>query len=268
VSKITKDIEERIEKVDQNQRLKFEVFILDEDANCFYSGQMNSKKQKHGYGIMMKSNGERQEGYFENDSFQPYGRYINEKGEVFEGAFEGGKINGEAKMIKSDKVHTGGFYFGLRNGYGIETSELEHYEGNFRSDKKDGQGMIFFKKTNNRYVGDFKESKMTGKCEFTWANGDRYVGDIVNGIFDGRGKYYWHDGMEYEGTYDKGIRRGFGLFKWKDGKIYKGEFENNLPHGNGVIIQNGTEKHVKSHYGNVNVTGEKPGDRIDVFNAR
>jgi hypothetical protein len=249
---------ERIEKVENYPNLRTEIINVDEESNSFYSGSVNQKNQKHGYGILMKRNGERYEGYFEHDCFQPFGRYINEKGEVFEGAFENGKLNGEGKMNKSDKEYKGSFFYGLRNGYGVETSETEQYEGYFKNDKKDGNGTLTFKKTINKYIGDFKDGKMTGNCDFSWNSGDRYVGNIVNGTFDGRGKYYWSDGMEYEGNYDKGTRRGFGVFKWKDGKIYKGEFENNLPHGNGVIIHNGIEKNIKSQMGAPIVSGPGP----------
>jgi len=239
---------EAIEKILQYPNLKKEIIVLDEENNSFYSGTVNQKNQRHGYGLYMKSNGERFEGLWENDMFK-YGIHFNEKGEIYEGIFENFKLQGEGKLIKAEKQYKGSFFYGVRNGFGIETSEVEEYQGTFKNDKKDGQGKLFFKKSNNTYVGDFKEGKMTGKCEFIWANGDRYVGSIVNGVFDGSGKYSWSDGMEYEGNYDKGVRRGLGIFKWKDGRIYKGEFENNLPHGNGVIIQNGIERPVKSNMG-------------------
>jgi hypothetical protein len=239
---------EAIEKILHYPNLRKEIIILDEETNSFYSGTVNQKNQRHGSGLYMKSNGERYEGFWENDMLK-YGLYINEKGEIYEGSFENWKLQGEGRLLKADKQYKGSFFYGVRNGFGVETSEVEEYQGTFKNDKKDGQGKLEFKKSNNTYVGDFKEGKMTGKCEFLWANGDRYLGSIVNGVFDGSGKYSWSDGMEYEGNYDKGVRRGLGIFKWKDGRIYKGEFENNLPHGNGVIIQNGIERPVKSNMG-------------------
>ena len=246
---------EVIEKLENCQNLKKEIIVVDDETGSFYSGTLNSKNQKHGFGVFMKKNGERYEGFFENDVFNSFGRYINEKGEIYEGLFDNWKLNGEGKLLKGDKHYEGTFFYGSRNGLGREISDAEDYEGTFKNDKKDGRGKLFFIKSGNTYTGDFKEGKMTGNCEFLWKNGDRYEGNIVNGVFDGRGKYFWNDGMEYEGNYDKGVRRGFGVFKWKDGKIYKGEFENNVPHGNGVIIHNGIEKNVKSQYGSsVNAT--------------
>ena len=253
--------QERIEKLVSNPSLRIEQIILDSDARSFYSGSVNQKNQKHGFGLLMKSTGERYDGFFENDVFQPYGRYINEKGEFFEGSFENWKLNGEGKTIKGEKQYEGSFFYGLRSGQGIEISESEEYKGSFINDKKDGKGKLNFLKSKNIYKGDFKDGKMTGNCDFLWKNGERYLGDIVNGVLDGRGRYFWVDGMEYEGNYDKGVRRGYGVFKWKDGKIYKGEFENNVPHGNGVIIQNGTEKNVKSFNGaSINGTLESEGN--------
>lgn len=247
--------EERINNINSTPGIRDELIILNEDQTEFYSGSVNEQSQKHGWGYLMNSKGEKWEGYWENDSFQPYGRYTNERGEIYEGSYENGKLHGEGKMVKAEKSYTGEFLNGVRNGQGVEVSEVEQYEGTFRNDKKDGEGKLFFKKSQNVYEGDFKQGKMTGKCVFSWANGDRYEGTILNGIFDGKGKYTWNDGMEYEGNYDRGVRRGYGIFKWKDGKIYKGEFEKNLPHGNGVIIHNGIEKNVKSNYGSsVNAT--------------
>ena len=251
---------EIIDKFDYIPNLKKEIILLDESSTSFYSGTVNTDGQKHGFGILMNSKGEKFEGFWENECFQPYGRYISPKGELCEGSYENGKLNGIGKVVKSDKEFIGEFVNGIRNGTGKEKSKLEEYEGSFKNDKKDGHGKLLFLKSNNTYIGEFKEGKMTGQCEFIWANNDRYIGSIINGVFEGQGKYYWNDGMTYEGNYDNGIRRGYGIFQWKDGKIYKGEFENNLPHGNGVIIHNGIERNVRSHYG-ASISGTQESNR-------
>ena len=165
----------------------------DESKNSFYSGSVNAKGQKHGFGLLMNLNGEKYEGYWENDCFQPYGRFENDKGEIFEGSFENGKLNGEGMAIRVDKEFKGIFFYGMRNGIGKEISETEEYEGMFKNDKKDGKGTLFFKKSNNHYTGDFRDGKMTGNCEFEWKNGDKYYGSIVDGVFEGKGKYMWFD---------------------------------------------------------------------------
>ena len=231
--------------------LKDEIFSYDEDNFSIYYGQKNKKSQKHGLGVLLINNGEKYEGYWENDMFKPYGRYINVKGEVYEGSFDNGKLHGEGMLNFQDKCYKGTFFYGIKNGKGIETSTEEDYEGDFKNDKKDGKGILIFKQSFNTYSGDFKDGKLTGNGEFAWKSGDKYVGTITNGVFEGKGKYYWKDGNYYEGNYENGIRRGLGLFKWADGRVYKGEFDNNVPHGNGIIIDNGNEKQVRFNKGTI-----------------
>jgi len=92
---------ERLAKVNIKKDLIFDFFSFENDSkSLFYSGFRNSKGEKHGYGIVLSSNGEKYEGYFENNLFQPFGRYINSKGDIYEGAFVNSKLNGLGKLIK------------------------------------------------------------------------------------------------------------------------------------------------------------------------
>jgi len=228
-----------------------EIFNVEEDNVSFYTGEKNKKHQKHGYGILLMANGEKYEGYWENDNFNLYGRYISAQGEVFEGTFNDFYLNGNGRLKSSEKTYVGEFLYGKRHGKGKEVSESEEFEGDFRNDKRHGQGIVKFKKSNNIYEGDFNAGSMTGICVFKWNNGDRYEGTVIEGVFEGKGKYFWKNGNEYEGSYENGLRKGTGLFKWKEGKIYKGEFFNNVPHGSGVLIDNGNEKPIRFLNGSV-----------------
>jgi hypothetical protein len=55
------------------------------EKGLMYSGFINLKKQKHGYGKCWKNTGEVYEGYWLNNNFTGYGRYITEEGNVLEG---------------------------------------------------------------------------------------------------------------------------------------------------------------------------------------
>ena len=237
--------------INPSLQLKDEIFSLEEENYSIYYGQINKKSQKHGFGVFLINSGEKYEGYWENDVFRPYGRYINIKGEILEGAFDNWKLHGQGKFISQDKTYIGSFFYGLKNGFGKEVTDAEEYEGEFKNDKKDGKGKLIFKHSDNNYSGEFKDGKLTGNGEFTWKGGDKFVGTIVNGVFEGKGKYFWKDGNFYEGNYENGIRKGLGVFKWKDGRIYKGEFDSNVPHGNGIIIDKGIEKNVRFNKGNI-----------------
>jgi hypothetical protein len=58
--------------------------ILLKNGN-FYSGQVNIKNQKHGFGKFIKKDGSKLEGYWINDQFTGWGRLIDEEGNLLEG---------------------------------------------------------------------------------------------------------------------------------------------------------------------------------------
>ena len=52
---------------------------------------------------------------------------------------------------------------GLREGKGIEYSNVgDRYEGDFRNDKREGKGIYYFK-SGDRYEGDYRNNKPEGK---------------------------------------------------------------------------------------------------------
>lgn len=48
-----------------------------------YFGQWNSNGQKHGYGILVRNDGSKYEGFFFNDAIQGRGRYIEPQGNFY-----------------------------------------------------------------------------------------------------------------------------------------------------------------------------------------
>jgi hypothetical protein len=51
----------------------------------YYTGYMNLKGKKHGYGILYKKEGSKYEGYWHNDEFTGWGRHIDQDGTLYEG---------------------------------------------------------------------------------------------------------------------------------------------------------------------------------------
>ena len=47
--------------------------------------------------------------------------------------------------------------------------------------------------SGNRYEGDFRDDKRTGRGIFTWPDGDHYDGDFIDGKRHGRGIFTWAD---------------------------------------------------------------------------
>ena len=85
-----------------------------------------------------------------------------------------------------------------------------------------------------KYIGEWKDTKRSGKGTFTWAHGDRYEGEFKDGNRTGNGTYTWADGDKYVGEFKDGKSHGKGTFTWADGEKYVGEFKNGDKHGKGT----------------------------------
>jgi len=123
----------------------------------------------------------------------------------------------------------------------------------------------------DKYVGEWKSGKRTGKGTYYFFsdnqfNGDKYSGDFKNNVFNGQGSYYyfanvhgvykgniyvgeWKDdkrtglgtyfylaetsskGDKFIGEYKDNKRSGHGAFIRADGRVAIGEWSENQPHG-------------------------------------
>jgi len=97
------------------------------------------------------------------------------------------------------------------------------YEGQFKDDKKEGEGKYYYK-NGNIYTGEFKNDIAEGKGTFFFLGGNKYVGDLKNGKAHGKGTYYWTNGNRYEGDWKNGKRIGQGAYFYKNGDIEIGNF--------------------------------------------
>lgn len=142
------------------------------------------------------------------------------------------------KWSLSGTYYRGGFKNNLKDGQGTENGKDYIYSGEFSQDRKHGQGKIVYLNSKEEYKGVFVNNSLTGKGEYTWANGDIFLGDFINGKMHGFGEYRWPEGGKYIGQYENNIKEGKGLFFWTNGRVYDGEFSKGKPHGVGTITQN------------------------------
>ena len=228
----------RFEKIDPNSlselknntQLTSEPFKLINKDTIYYGSFNPQTDSKEGYGVLLKRGGVKFEGYWRNNVFEPYGRFIY-NGIVWEGEFEAGKLNGQGIENSEKLKYEGEFLKGLKNGEGKLVSQNEKFTGSFLKDKKHGNGIVRYLKDGNTYEGEFANGKLNGIGCFMWKNGESYTGNFVNNEMHGKGLYEWTNGDVYEGDYEKGLKSGKGKMIWYDGKIFEGEFMNNKPVG-------------------------------------
>jgi hypothetical protein len=215
-------------------------------CNNYYYGSIDIYYKKCGFGILVKKSGTKYEGFWMNDQFTGWGRYIDIEGNLFEGLFEKGLLNGKGeKHSITGSVYIGNFVKGVKEGIGKEETNEHIYVGEFKKDKKNGTGRLTYKKINESYEGEFNDNSITGKGCYTWANSDHYEGMFLDGKMHGWGVYKWPDGGYYEGGYVHGIKEGIGVFKWVCGKTFEGPFKKGKPHGSGKLNVKGISNNVQ-----------------------
>ena len=205
-----------------------------------YQGDMTPDlNTRHGFGILTTPFYVRI-GQWRYGQFTGWGRESRRNGEVLEGRFTNGKVNGKGifNTIKGNK-YVGDIMNNRLHGKGKLTTRSVQYAGDFKYNKMDGKGKIVFS-NGHQYEGDFRENQINGKGKFTWQNGDTYEGIMYKGKMNGFGKYtYASNGQIYVGNFVNGIKRGDGKIIYPNGKIYEGKFVNGVPQGQGTITENG-----------------------------
>lgn len=231
-------------KFTKNYGKVIQTQLLHINNDEIYTGSIDLKNKKHGFGISTLKNGTKLTGFWEENNFEGWGEMIDQDGNIFQGLFVQGILNGKGEKFSINGNHyEGDFLNGLRCGQGREETKEHVYVGNYENDKKNKKGKLVYKNMKDSYEGEFLDNNITGKGEYKWENGDKFVGDFINGKMDGRGHYKWPDGGEYEGEYVNNIKEGNGKFKWSNGKIFEGPFIKGKitflikgkPHGKGKL---------------------------------
>ena len=85
------------------------------------------------------------------------------------------------------------------------------YEGGFKGEKRDGQGIMYF-----------------SDCRI-------YIGGWVKGVKEGSGRMLTPKGEDYQGEWKANLRHGWGSMKFENGDFYRGQWENGLMQGRGIM---------------------------------
>ena len=169
-----------------------------------YQGDLNSLGKRHGQGkcttpyyILI--------GQWKNDQFSGWGRESRCNGDVFEGRYENGLLNGKGIFLNEKKSkYIGDFKNTRRWGKGQLTTDKIQYEGDFVNNQMHGNGTIKFLRDRIIYQGTFKNDNIEGIGKFIWENGDVYIGQVKFGKMHGMGQYIFKNGKIYKGQFNMG----------------------------------------------------------------
>ena len=143
----------------------------------------------------------------------------------------GQKFVGE---FRDDKKHGQGT-FTAPNG--------EKYVGEYRDDKRNGQGTLTFP-SGEKFVGEFRDNKKHGQGTHTFPSGEKYVGEYRDGKKHGQGAYTFPDGQKYVGEFGDDKYNGQGTYNYPDDEKYVGEFRDNKKNGQGTYTYPDGQKYV------------------------
>ena len=84
-----------------------------------------------------------------------------------------------------------------------------YYEGNWKSNKRNGHGIMFWVTSNEKYTGNWVDNLQSGFGTHIWLDTstsnkllrNRYVGYWITGLRHGKGTFYYSNGSKYEGDW-------------------------------------------------------------------
>jgi hypothetical protein len=196
------------------------------NKNDIYKGDVNRNKEKHGFGRFISPLIKRI-GMWRRDNFTGWGREITKNGDIFEGKFVNGKLNGKGiyKNKRNQSTYVGEFVNSMRHGKGELYTKEYHYKGEFNYNNMDGEGKIEIY-NEGEYEGSFKDNQFDGKGMFKWKDGRYYIGEVSNGKMNGYGEETFSDGNIYKGYYVDGVKEGEGKVITPYGKVFKIVYKN------------------------------------------
>ena len=125
-----------------------------------YQGDLNLIGQRHGIGKLTTSKFELI-GMWKFDTFSGWGRESRCNGDLFEGRFDNGILNGKGIfMNKKNNRYIGNFKNMKRCGKGKLFTNKIIYEGDFDNDQIHGYGIIKFLQNPTNYIGRFYFGKI------------------------------------------------------------------------------------------------------------
>ncbi|MBQ1697562.1 MAG: caspase family protein [Bacteroidales bacterium] len=163
-----------------------------------YFGEIQDGKPS-GYGAMTYQNGDIYYGKFTRGEYDGQGVYIDKESKTKKsGLYYKGSFVKEIPETDFDLI------FGSKDGYGLRLTEGGRYTGNLIGGEPSGAGML---ETYNglSIYGEFDEGMANGQgmCEDA-ATGSRYIGQFRDNKMTGRGSMYYANGTKQKGYFKDG----------------------------------------------------------------
>ena len=121
------------------------------------------------------------------------------------GDFVEGKMTGKCKFVfQGGGIYNGEVINGVATGKGkyIYKNPEKTYEGDFKNNKKHGNGVLVTEKYT--YDGQFADGQMNGKGTLKWKDGKKLIGEFKDGKPEGECEQVSPDGKTKKCLYEAG----------------------------------------------------------------
>jgi len=169
--------------------------------------------------------------------------YTLKDGSIFEGKGKmknGFLYNGEGTVYYiNGSTFEGNIKKGQRIGIGTYTQNEDFkYVGEWSHDTYHGKGEWTTTQPDEtgiqRYVGDFRNGRMTGSAVVSYNNGCVHKGNVLNGNRSGQGTMENTHHILYTGQWANNQYRGYGARYYDNGEYYEGYFKKGKKNGRGT----------------------------------
>lgn len=150
--------------------------------------------------------------------------------------------------------YTGNFVKNNIEGSGrLEYNINEHYEGDLKDYKRNGQGSYEDTSKGIVYKGEWADDQFEGQGELVLKEKWVYKGGFVRGVKEGEGVVeYLVSKNTYKGGFKNNKKNGFGEMKWKNHQqCYEGQWKDDKMEGEGYYIylsDLGSKKNIRNFY--------------------
>jgi len=150
-----------------------------------------------------------------------------------------GKVAGGAGTSGMGNTYKGQWKGGLKDGWGIQLTELTKYEGEWRAGRREGRGTLWQRADGKApwvrmYRGEWRRDKPHGRGVKWYANGDIYEGYFEDGCRAAVGKIFLANGDKIEGQWKGDMVEGWATLYLKNGDRFEGHWSRGMKEGPGV----------------------------------
>ena len=169
--------------------------------------------------------------------FDNYGAPVVYTGQV---CARTGKPHGKGRMTwtKTGDIYVGNFVKGARDGNGrMMYRNGDTFQGTYRDDQREGSGVYTYHKDGRTYDGIYVDDEQEDtNATMTWKNGTIYIGQFKQSKRTGKGMVRFPNQVKYSGDFLDGLYHGMGVCHFADASVYTGEWRKGRAHGQGKLV--------------------------------